>query len=125
MHTCVSVHASEEGCMRGNSQKDLVHVNDVWVVAEATEGLDFTELVDLLQAGELALHALDSKQLSVALALGFDHLGKGSLARLLHHIKGCMAWHMRLRAKHKSGCVSCEKTKKNQKNKVHTHTHTN
>ena len=50
--------------------------------AQTAQGLDLAQVVDLLLALELALHALDGRHLPILDALRLEHLREGALAFL-------------------------------------------
>ena len=62
--------------------QNLDQLDDAWVWGEAPQRLDLAQVVDLLLALELALHALDGRHLPILDALRLEHLREGALAFL-------------------------------------------
>lgn len=50
--------------------------DDMWVRGEAANGLNFAQVVDLVQGVEVSLHALDGEVLASFDALGLEHFAE-------------------------------------------------
>lgn len=62
--------------------ENFVELDDLGVGTEPAEGLDLSEVVDLLDVVEVVLHALDGHILPRLYALGLQNLREGSFAFL-------------------------------------------